>query len=234
MSTIWSDAILNQYASDSLQQINTDVPCIFHKFYFASVVGQSVYTLPDKVVSVKRVTWRGRELYNLSWEELQIITPATVVVTGSGDTIEGVIGRPMWYALHPTNIRDIRLYPSPDEAFLTTGDPYSQEPNEARFCISCMATIDNSDVLRSLPEYIQRRTVKAYVLWKCFEKEGPGQDLKASALYQSKYRFLIQRFKEINNGCFVSKKYSLEDTLSIDYRKYPRPILGPRFERVVY
>jgi hypothetical protein len=80
-----------------------------------------------------------------------------------------------------------------------------------------------------------RRTVKAYVLWKAFAAEGKGQDLQASAYYQSKYNFLIGVFRTINAGCFVSKHYSLGDSLldPQNYR-YPKPMLGPNFERVIY
>lgn len=234
--SIWTDAVLDQYTEDGLQDINSQVPCIFSKFYLTTVVGQSVYTLNESVRSITRVTWRGRQLFPLSWEELQAMTPATVVVTGSGssDTIEGVIGRPMWYALHPTNVKDIRLYPTPDEAFINTGDPYSQISNEARCCITVMSRIDSTNPLLSLPIYVARRTMKAYVLWKCFEKEGKGQDLKAAAFYKKRYSFLISQFKSINEGCFISKKYQLEDSMSLENRRFPRPMLPPQFERVKY
>ena len=107
---IWSDSLLNQWQQDAKDYILNQVQCLFYKFYLPVQSGVSVYTLPAEVKSIKRVTWLGRKLEPLSWDELTIITPATVVVN-SQTKIETSSSRPQWYALHPTNIKDIRLYP---------------------------------------------------------------------------------------------------------------------------
>lgn len=233
MSTIWSDEVLELLAGDAEQDINQAVACLFHRFFLTITAGTSVYTLPDKVRSIERVTWRGRKVWPMNWEDLQTITPHTVVVDPS-TRIETSESRPMWYALHPTNVHDIRFYPTPNESFTNTGDPLSPDTG-AKCIISCFRNIDISDVTSSLPSYIDRRTRKAYILWKAFEKEGNGQNLKAAQYYMKKYQFLIEQFRSINEGAFISKKYSLDDgSLSDISTRYPRPTLPPNFERVRY
>ncbi len=92
-----------------------------------------------------------------------------------------------------------------------------------------------TDLTLTLPPYIDRRTRKAWILWKAFSAEGKGQNSAAASYYMAKYQFLISQFRAINEGCFVSKKYAIDDgTLSINNFRYPRPLMPPNFERVVF
>jgi hypothetical protein len=236
---IWSDQFLQQLEQDAGDYILNEIACLFQKFYLPVVSGTSVYTLPPQVKSILRVTWLGRQLEPLSWDELTIITPATVVVN-SLTRIETSVGRPQWYALHPTNIHDIRLYPTPDMTFdqtTSSDDPYSPYVNEPHCNISCWRYIDSSgvDPTAQLPSYIFRRTMKAYVLWKAFKQEGKGQNLTASKFYKGKLDYLIAKFRSINAGTFVSKRYSLGDgDNGIENFRYPKPIYPANFERVLF
>lgn len=232
--SIWTDEVINTFAGDAPQEVNTSVHCLYHKFYLTVTAGTSVYTLPEKVKGVLRITWFGRKVDPLSWEDLTLMNPSTVFVNGS-TKVETASSRPQWYALHPTNHHDIRFYPTPDVSLIATGDPYSPTHNEQRCCISCWRNVDLSDPLASLPNYIDRRTRKAYVLWKAFEKEGKGQDSQAAKYYKGKFDFLVKLFTLINSGVFVSKKYTLGDgTLDLGTFRYPRPMLPSNFERILY
>ena len=231
---IWSEAYLNQLATDAEQQINKDIQCIFEKQYIPITAGISINTLPSVVRSLKRITWRGRKLEPASWEELIALSPATI-----GGYIETSRSRPQWYAMHPTNPYDIRLYPTPDETFVTPNglNPYGQLDNETACCISYWRDIDptGTNPLALLPEYIDRRTRKAYILWRAFAQEGKGQNMSASAYYQKKYSFLIQSFRSINAHCFLASRYALgSGDIEVDNFRYPRPMLPSQFERVIY
>lgn len=240
MGTIWSDDFLNQLGVDAEQDINKRIQCIFEKCYLQTTVGLSTYTLPSYIRSLRRVTWLAKMLDPVSWEELTQLTPATAALQGTFASFseETVPSRPLYYAMHPTNPYTIRLYPSPDLALGTTGgNPYSTLPNEQFCALSYWREVDStlSNPLQMLPEYVDRRTRKAYVLWKAYEAEGKGQNLKASQYYKKKYDFLTERFNQINNGCFVGKKYTLgEGELEVNNFRYPRPTLNPNFERVIF
>jgi hypothetical protein len=232
MPSIWSDTYLNQLLDDAAHAVTSSVPCLSHRFYLATTSGLSVYTLPAKVNGIKRITWRGIELWPMSWQEMEQINPGLAYVN-TGTRMEGTSSRPQYYALHPTNILDIRFYPTPSESFSATGgDPYSPQVNEERCTISCWRNIDTSDPTASLPTYIDRRTRKAYVLWRAFGKEGKGQNSRASLYYKQKYQYLINSFGLINAGCFTSTRYTLGDELPASNRKPAKPTLGPNFERV--
>ncbi len=241
---IWSDNLLSQLAADAEQEICKQIPCLFYRFCMATTKGKSVYTLPNFVRSVRSVAWRGKKLDPVSWEELTLLTPATAVVSeGAGPTypqigIETSVSRPLWYGFHPTNVLDIRFYPCPDESFTSNAEPpYSPSPNGSSCIVSCWRNPDETfaDATSLLPAYIDRRTRKAYVAWKAFEKDGKGQNLKAAAFYKAKFDFLISQFKRINEGAFVAKRYEIDEgLLSIDNFRYPRPFLPSNFERVFY
>lgn len=232
--SIWTDDFLNQLSDDAEKQIVIDVPCLFHRFCFPLVAGTSVYTLPNKVKGIKRITIRGKKIENVNWEQFVLLTPSTFF-TDQTNQINTANSRPQWYVKHPSGTNDIRFYPTPDESFDGTGDPMS--PDTGPKCIiSCWRFVDSSDPTASLPAYIARKAHKAYVAWKAFEQEGPGQDLKASKYYKVLYNFIISEFKSINSGVFLSRKYRLRgaDGLEIDAYRYPKPMLPPQFERTIY
>lgn len=232
---IWTDDFLNGLAAAAERQIVIDVPCIFQIMSLPTIQGVSVYTLPDFIKGIRRITWLGRKIEPLMWEQFVLLTPATVFVApGSSSNIETANSRPQWYALHPTNVKDIRFFPTPDLTFSGTDDPYSPSPTSGCL-IAYNSYINTSSPLTSLPPYIDRRTRKAYILWKAFEQEGPGQNTKAAGYYKNLYYFLIEQFKLINDGCFVSKKYTLGEGLyQLENYRYPKPLLPPNFERVIY
>jgi hypothetical protein len=226
---IWTNEILDQLALDAAQDINKEINCLFHRFFLATTAGTSVYTLPDKVRGIIRITWRGLNVDPISWTDLLSMSPGTVFVDNS-TKIETSQGTPRWYAMHPTNVHDFRFYPCPSVSMITTGDPYSPVV-EDRCIISCWRHIDESSPLSSLPDYMERRTKKAYILWKAYGKEGKGQDLRASAFYKKKYKFLIEQFIKINSGAFIAKHYTLGNSpVELNRRPY-KPILPTQFER---
>jgi hypothetical protein len=233
---IWSNSFLTQLEQDAIGQIAIDINCIFARECIATVGGTSVITLPSYVRTLRRVTWRGRSLDPLNWEELTMVTPATVFVSpNNSSNVESSFGRPLYYAMHPTNPWDIRLYPTPGETFTSTGEPnvYAPQVNTPSCIIDYYREPDitNSNPVLCIPSYILRRTQKAWCLWKAFSAEGSGQFLKAASFYMNKYNFLIEQFRLINDGCFVGKKYAVDDgLLSIDAFKYPKPILPSNFE----
>lgn len=240
LPTIWSDAYLAQLETDAEQDINKRLgQVIYHRFYLSVTQGVSVVTMPSFVRGIQRITFLGWKLEEVNWDELVWLTPATVFVgPGSSGNVETSQSRPYWYAMHPTNPWDVRLYPTPSVTLLTNGpDPYSPSVNEPYCTVSCWRSIDttSTDPTALLPPYIDRRTRKAFVLWKAFEAEGKGQNLKASAYYKGKYEFLIDRFNSINSSCYLSKKYSIDDgLLTLDQFRYPRPILPSNFERIIF
>lgn len=230
---IWTDDVLNSLAQRAGVDIAMSTNCVYQRFYQEITEGEPLIMLPEYVLGVMRVSWRGVKLDPISWDDMQVLG-LTEALISNADQVEATTGRPLWYSLHPTNVRQIRIYPSPQESFIATGDPYSPTPNEARCSIACYRTPDDLTPVLTIPSYIDRRTRKAFVLWKCFEMEGKGQSALAAAFYKKKYDFLISQFKRITSGTFVSMRYGLTERLPMNKRKWPKPVLPSNFERVDY
>lgn len=230
---IFSDALLNQLTIDAQQEIDKDLQCLFYRFGMATTIGTSVYLLPSMVRSVKRVVWLGYKLDAVTFQDMMLLSPATA--GGFYDNTSN--SRPLYYCMHPTNPYDIRFFPTPNISFSGNENPNPYAPTNNGCVISCWRSTDDTfqDPTALLPPYVYRRTVKAFVLWKAFAGEGIGQNLKAAEFYQQKYSFLIDSFRLINEGCFVSKRYSVEDgALAIESYRYPKPMLPPNFECIIF
>jgi hypothetical protein len=102
---IWSDQQIEQWKQDAIGQIAIDVRCIWQRECLAVNRGVSVIRLPLYVRSLARITWRGIGLIPQNWEELTILTPATVYLHNPPDSTANIesIGRPQFYAQHPTD-----------------------------------------------------------------------------------------------------------------------------------
>lgn len=223
---IWQDSFLNRLAEDGAQDLVNRVPCLFHRFAIQISSGVSVYTLPVKSSRIRRITWLGRKLEPITFQELCMIDPNFVFVDQL-NKVDIPQGTPQYYVLHPTNINDIRFYPCPNIDVAVDGKDVYGEGADTNVIVSCFRNIDGTDPKAQLPDYIYRRAIKSYVLWKAFLSEGKGQDLKAANYYKSKYEYYVNHFSDINSDIFVSKKYSL---VAGEYRP-ARPVLPPNYGR---
>lgn len=55
-----------------------------------------------------------------------------------------------------------------------------------------------------IPNYIRRRTIKSYVLWKSFAREGNGQNLNAAEFHRKRYEIQLLKAKRIINGVYAA------------------------------
>lgn len=229
---IWTEDQVNQYIADAPSSINNDLPCLFHRFYVAVTEDEAVLVLPAKVKTVTKVSWKAKTLQHIGWLDMEALMQTS---DGINDIYSS--SEPQYYSEHPSKVNVIILYPTPNESLDdtedATHDPYKPIKNEERLTIQCWRHPEDGVEEATLPSYILRRLVKAYVLWKAFAKEGKGQDFKASNYYATKYKYLIDNFKKINAGVYVSKRYALQGNTTRS-GKPARPVLPSNFEKVTY
>jgi hypothetical protein len=140
--------------------------------------------------------------------------------------------RPRFYCFHPMDLRTIRFYPTPHETLSKDDTKVFDTVGIGQVvAMSVWRGPDPDDTQWQIPDYISRRTKKAFVLNQAFLKEGKGQNLTASEYYKKKYDFLISLFKKVNNGHFVSKRPRLNDSFNLDgFGRHPhRPVLPPNY-----
>ena len=196
---IWSDTYLNSLLDEAELAILDAVDCIYTRYSIATTAGISVYNLPSDFRSLIRITWKGIPLDSMSFRELMISFPNSAFVAESTKN-EYSQGTPAFYCIHPSFSKVIKLIPTPNEALSGSGDIYGSGISD-RCIISFWGTGD-------LPEYIARRTKKAYAMWRAFSKEGKGQNKEAAKYFKKKYDFLLEMFKKINAGIYLSRETS--------------------------
>lgn len=227
---IWDNSYLSALLSDAEDYIYSAVNCIYDRFGLAIIEGQSVYTLQTYVKHIVRITYKGKKLYPLTFQDFCVLNPASAVVSETYK-VESANSTPLYYVKHPTNFYDIRLYPTPSETIAAPTTNLFGSNISSGCIVSCYRTSDNTISYLQLPRYLIRHIKKAYVLWKAFAQEGKGQDIEASVYYKAKLDFLLETLKEINTNVFLGKQHRLGDTFNIGQFVTPaRPVLPPDYE----
>lgn len=226
---IWEDSYLNTLLEEAETYIVSTLGCIFDRFSFEVVADQAVYTLPSYVNRIVRVTWKGKKLYPLTFQEFCLLNPASAIVDGStGVTSPSSI--PLYYVKHPTNYYDIRLYPTPGESLAAITSDLFGANIATGVIVSCYRDQDTSVDYLKLPRFIIRRVKKAYVLSRAFAKEGKGQNIQAAQYYSRKLELLMEALKVINSNVFLGKVHILNDIGSAGMYNTPgRPVLPSNY-----
>lgn len=214
---IWSDSYLNSLLEEAESAILDAVDCIYIRYALPTVAGKSTYSLPANFRSLIRITWKGLPLTGISFREAAITFPSSAIINETTKS-EYSQGEPKFYCFHPTYSKTITLFPTPNETLSGIGNIYGSDIS-SQCVISYWGTGD-------LPDYIARRTKKAYAMWRAFSREGKGQDRVAAQYFKQKYDFLLEMFKKINAGIYLSR-----ETNSIPGR-VSSPVLPSNFEQV--
>ena len=226
---IWTEDYLNTLLEEAEAYIITVLGCIFDRFSFAVTSGISVYTLPSYVNKIVRVTWKGKKLYPLTFQEFCLANPASAMIDNSTG-IESPSSTPLYYVKHPTNFYDIRLFPTPGEDIAEVTSGLFGSGISTGLIVSCYRDADNSIPYLQLPRFIIRRVKKAYILSRAFAKEGKGQNLQAAQYYSKKLDLLMEALKVINSNVFLGKVRVLGDNCSVGMYYTPeRPILPSNY-----
>lgn len=236
---IWSDSVINTFAAEAELEIATQVKCITKRIALDVRSGESLYNVPEDVISIRRVTWLGKKLEAKEFRGLlqyPIISPAGVIgaftqfsfnvrAFFSSSSNSTPSGPPYLYFYSGYGENVIKLFPTPAMNILPTGLEDLFGPDIASMCIvEYYAFPDTSTNTYRLPSYIARRLIKCFVLSKCYAIESPGQDLVASQRFAQRFTELMSNFRSINDGVFVSKV----NTRSAQMNGLPTRISRPR------
>jgi len=156
--------------------------CIIDRYSISTVSGTSIYTLPEYVTNIRRVTWKGTKLDPIPHRQFRENFPSI-----------DSRGRPYWYVYNNIGQNQIKLYPTPSETISQQGgDLFLPAKISAGVIVEFARVSDYT--LFTIPTFLRRRLLKAYVLKMCFAIEGPGQNIQASQYFDSKWQQLVSRY----------------------------------------
>ncbi len=192
--SIFATSDITRYTAAGEEDFASRFKCISVREVIPIVSGTSTYTLNDALLSIIKITYRGMQIDPMPHRDLR------------DSQLSGTqTGTPYNYIFVPgENIPDTstNLYKSPDiETFCIV--EYWRLPDGSTYTI---------------PAYIRRRLLKAFVMKSLYAMEGKGQNLKAAKYFTNMYTKLSADYgqllsdlhnkpRNLNHGNGVRKSY---------------------------
>lgn len=241
---IWTPEYLAQLELEAELQIAEELKCIYDRVSLNITSGEAVYQLPEYVSDIIKITWLGIRLdpipqieypdwaWNLETSiegafEAEAFTDAYNI----GQTVASTPqGKPERYFFSTFGENKILFHPTPNENLVAlTGDLWNTNLDKG-VIIEFYRTPLSPNF--ELPKYIRRRTIKAYVLWKAFTREGDGQNLKAAKYWANKYIIQLARAKQIIDRINSVQIRSRSDATQYTSGRIARPKLPWNWQTV--
>jgi len=222
----WTDAQILRWAKEAELDLVMRNFMVWDRFSIAVSSGVATYDIDPRLYGITDVLYKGQPLVSLLGLEPHALNKSFRTETGN----------PKWYSVSNDGLAKIRLVPVPSEDIPKFATGFFSTNIENAFLVSGFM-LPNPDLdYFQIPDYLTRRYLKAYVLYKAFLTEGIGQNLQASQYWQKRYefyRFQIERIKKT----FYKTKEQLDilPPASIPLRKIKQqladnPIPKPVFE----
>lgn len=170
---LFDSTTLNRFFLQGEQIVSSERPFLVDRYSPPIFSNVKVYELPDYVISIRRVTYRGIKLDPLPQRNFREVFQSATSQ-----------GTPFWYVFNNVGQNKIQLFPAPGENLLSAENLWDND-----IPTSCIVEFYRAadGVNFKLPVWIRRQLLKNYVALKCYSVEGQGQNLKLSAYYGTKW-----------------------------------------------
>lgn len=179
---IWSEVDINRFSQEAEDTFLTMTHCVIDRLSLYIEPGINEYVIPDYVVRIRRITWKGDK-----------IDPLPHRIFRDWRAFNGMTAKPDWYVFNNIGSQKIRFYPTPNEEVASSVETpnklYSSEISK-RVIIEFSRTSDYTTM--RIPEYLRRRLIKSYVMMKCFSMENTGQNIQVSQYFSNKWKLLSE------------------------------------------
>lgn len=242
--TIWTSAQLQNWSEEAERDICIKVKSIVDRVALNIVAGNPLYTLPERCIGIRRITWLGFRLFPLTKLEVQDQYPNNSITSSffgafsnafsnayyvKGSSSGTTASRPLHWSYSGYGWDTIQLFPTPDLSISPTTSGLWDSAIRTKCIVEYYSLPDFSSQTLRVASYIRRALIKDFVLAKAFGIESIGQDLQASQWHSTRYDINLDLYKAIHSGVFVSKKHRLGPNESILSNARGRAVLPPRF-----
>ena len=177
---VFDSATLQRFYYEGEDHVSHEHPFLVGRTSLDIVSGTSTYTLPDYVVSIRRITFLGQMLDPLPSRNFR-----EVFQSGTQQ------GKPFWYVYNNIGQNKIQLFPCPNQTVPDVTNVWDSEIRTG--CIvEYYRVTDNSTYV--IPPYLRRQLLKQYVAYKCYAIEGAGQNIKMRDYFKKKWDIKEQEF----------------------------------------
>jgi hypothetical protein len=209
---LFQNFTIQRFANEGETKFATDYPCIIKRYSPSVSLNQNLFTLPDDVKSIRRVTWLGFKCDPLPYRNYrEVFQNATQK------------GRPFWYVYNNVGLNNIQIFPGANSSLSAGVNLFSATGLNNCLCIEYFQQPDFETAV--IPTYIRRRLLKAYVLKSCFAVEGQGQNLKNSQYFTNRWNLLEQRYGELLHDLHNKPRKLVLNGIAASYYFPGQPVL---------
>lgn len=181
--SVWTDEQLSRWALKTEEKFCQAYDFIIDRLPLKIQEGNSLYTLPDFVINIRRISYRGKKLYPISHRDQR-------------DYLDGLFpnGTPTNYIYDNQGLNTLRLFPAPIE-HLTPElyiDLFNPDVIREQCIIEFYAAANGLEY--KMPDYIRRKFLRAGISRLAYLAEGKGQNLKAYKYYKQKEQVLAELY----------------------------------------
>jgi hypothetical protein len=171
------------------------------------VGGTSTYTLPDYVISIRRITYLGKKLDPLPQRNYREVFQSVAQE-----------GWPFWYIFNNIGVNKIQLFPTPESSISSGTHLWSTDIPTSCIVEFNRATDNQGASLFTLPIWIRRQMLKQFVMKRKFELDGPGVNTKLAKYFDEKWQMSKGEFAELLDQLYyLSRKYMISEVVSSNY-----------------
>lgn len=178
---VFDSATITRFAQEGEENFANDYPCILTRLALNITQNQAVYTLPDNVRSIRRITWKGFKLDPLGQRNMREVFNNPTQ-----------IGTPFWYIFNNLGQNQIQLFPIPPVSVVPSGlDLYGDA-----IPLDCIVEyfMMPDFITNTIPQYLRQRLLKPYVVKKTFAVENQGQNIALSKYWAQRWEFLKEKY----------------------------------------
>lgn len=211
--SLWSSETIVRFSQEGENDFAEEYPCILTRMSLQTFANQAIYTLPDDVRSIRRITWQGWKLDPLGQRNMrEVFQYATQV------------GKPFWYVFNNIGANNVQFFPIPNASISPSGLNLYSDAIPTDVIIEYFVLPDYANYI--IPFYFRRRLLKNYVMKSCFSIEGAGQNLKNRDYFINKWETLATKYGEFLDSIHnKSRKLCLNGITS--YQFFPGSPLLP-------
>jgi hypothetical protein len=173
----FSGTDITHYSNEGEADFARDYPCIVERISIAIVAGTAIYTLPEYVIDIRKITWNGKRMFPLTHRTYR--EAFNEISTGAA---------PEYYVVNNIGQMQIRFFPIPSVNVAELTDDLWGDNIGNCVIVEYFRTPDFIDNL--IPDFIRDKILNAYAMKNCYAMDGRLQNLKAAKYWNNQWGFL--------------------------------------------
>jgi hypothetical protein len=216
MPVVFDDETITRFAQQGEFQFASISDCIVDRLSLDIVNGTSIYTLPDYVLNIRRITWRGKKLDPISHRKYR-----------QGCYPSSAQSEPTEYIYNNIGQQKIQFFPTPAETIAAATTNLYGSSIGTSVILEFSRTPDFASFV--IPLYFRRFLLKCYVMKMCFGIESRGQNLKSVQYFDAKWEQLVEAYETILDELYNTPRMITASVYPILRPRPPRPVLPASF-----